>query len=67
MTLLSDGTCWNELDEFIRNYRRSEKFSYKRGYDDATLEAKRRAAVDWLREYSHTGWTLDPPREHGKA
>jgi hypothetical protein len=54
--LLSDGTCYDfaPLRSVLADRQR-----YGHGYRENQLEAKRRAAVDWLRGSSRRGWVCD--------
>ena len=57
MTLLNCGTCWTGELPLVRELQ--QRALYGKVYQDSSLEAKRRLAVEWLRTKSATGWCVD--------
>ena len=58
--MIYDGTAWDglPLSAALLDRRR-----YGHGYRSESLEAKRRAAIEWLRESSTVGWACDKVKE----
>ena len=58
--MIYDGTAWDglPLSAALLDRRR-----YGHGYRSESLEAKRRAAIEWLRECSTIGWACDKVKE----
>ena len=58
--MIDDGTCWSGLPLTAALRERNR---YGHGYRNESLEAKRRAAIKWLREKSRVGWACDQVKE----
>ena len=58
--MIYDGTCWDGLP-FLAALE--DRKHYGHGYRNETLEAKRRQAIEWLRQSSRTGWACDKVKE----
>ena len=57
--MIDDGTSW----DFSQLAAIRARLHYGHGYRSESLEAKRRAAIEWLRECSTVGWACDKVKE----
>ena len=56
-----DSICWGDMPFCAALQERNR---YGHGYRSESLEAKRRAAIEWLRESSRIGWACDKVKEN---
>ena len=62
--MIDDGTCCDIYwDGLPLTAALRERNRYGHGYRNESLEAKRRAAIEWLRESSKMGWACDQVKE----
>ena len=67
--IVDDGTCWDGLPLTFGGVRQQwgaalvDRQRYGHGYRNESLEAKRRAAIEWLRQKSRVGWACDQVKE----
>lgn len=61
--MIDDGTTWDGLP-FCAALQDRKRYGH--GYRNESLEEKRRAAIEWLRQSSHIGWACDQVKEKAK-
>lgn len=63
--MINDGTAWDGSLPLATALQTRALFGH--GYRNECLEAKRRAAIQWLREQSRTGWACDKVQKRNAA